>query len=190
MNLSELRDIVRSEANIQGLRENQNLIDNHINQEFQRFTGRSKYPELLTSTNITLTAAQQSINLPANFQLLEGLVYQKYQCTHGIQLGKGLSLSFQTGQNGTPKYYSRFGQSFNLFPSVDVQAGDTLILSYYKKPELLVDADELQVPSLETAIIQAAISRILRMTDSKRSVMARQEAERAFVNTRAESQGS
>lgn len=186
MNLSELRDIVRSEANIPGDIQYQNLLDFIINQELRRFTGKGKYKDLQTTAEFVMVDEQNSVDVPEDFQLFEAILYQRSAQTTSCTLGKGSAVGFLQGKSGLPEFYSKNGEAFNFYPSTSVVAGDTIILVYYKLPNLLNDEDELPVVSLETALIEASISRILRMSDSDKAMLARQEANQAFRDSRAD----
>ena len=191
MNLSELRDIIRSEADIQGLREYQNLIDNLINQEMQRFTAKGKFPELIEEFSFSFVDDMTSkLEIPVDFQSLQSLTYYPQTVEQGIPLGGGTSFGFYQNFGGSPKFYTRIGNSFYVYPYSNTLIGDSLKLTYYKKPEMLLDTDELQVPILETAIVQAVMGRMLSKVDTNRAQLAKAEANRAFIDARAQTMGS
>lgn len=188
MNLSEIRDLVRAEGNIEGLREHQTLIDNVINQELQRFTGKAKYSELRTNFTYNLIAdAEYQLSLPADFQLFDALLYYRSDdLEKGLELSKGNLHGYERGQNGHPIYFTRYGlNKIYIYPATDTLIGDRLVLSYFKKPEMLLDTDSLPVPSLEAAVQQAVMGRILRMTDTRKAQLATQESKQAFFDSRA-----
>ena len=186
MNLSELRDSIRVEGNIEGFERYANMIDNFINQELQRFTGKAPFPDLRTSANFILASEQSSIAVPDDFQLIDCLVYTRDSDERSWQLAKGKNPQGQLGFQGYPKFYTRAGANFNIYPFSGVAALDTIDLYYYSLPELVDDTDELPVPALETAVIQAALSRILMLSDTKKAMAARQQAKEAFVDSRAQ----
>lgn len=190
--LAELVDMVRSEANIEGFKEMTNLIVNILNQELQRFTGKGKFEELRTDLTVDLSADEQfQIPLPADFQLFGAITYYKSgDLTTGLQLSKGQGFGYQEGLQGTPRYFTRYGNSYiNVYPALGTLLEDRLVLSYYKKPQMLLDTDPLQVPSLETAVVQATIGRMLRMTSTQRAQLATREAHSAFNDARAQNAG-
>jgi len=189
MNLAELRDSIRAEGNIEGFERYQNMIDNIINQTMQRFTGKAQYTELRTSANFVLATEQSSIALPEDFQLIDCLVYTRDNDDAAWQLAKGTNPFGNFGQQGYPQFYTRSGSNLSIYPFSGVNALDTVDLYYYKKPELVLNTDELEVPSLETAIIQGSLARILMLSDTKRAMAAKQEAQQAFVDSRAQANG-
>ncbi len=185
MKLGELRDLIRAEANIEGVREYQNLIDNIINQELQRMTGLAKFPELQTSVNTTLTVGQSILDLPNDFQQLATLFYTKLGDTKAKELELSKCIYSVDDRFLTPRYYTRVSTGYTLFPYAGISAGDTTLLVYYYKPELLLDTDELQIPALETAIIQFTMGRMLRMKDTRKAQFATSEGNKAFMQARA-----
>lgn len=195
MNLSEIRDLIRAEANIEGLGEYTSTIDNLINVELQRLTGKSKYAQLLTEYTFTSVAdGTFQFDLPDNFQLFGTLSFVPYQnsLAYGTpyELSKGFEWGYLTQTMGCPKFWHRVGNSFRIYPYTDFYINDSLVLSYYKRPELLLDADVFPVDSLIPAVQQYVIARMLVMTDTKRAALTRQNANSAYLDTRSEDAGN
>lgn len=195
MNLSELRDLVRAEATIGGLRQYDTMIDAIINQELFSMTGKSKYEELREDILFTSPVdATYQFDLPSDFQLIGSIVYKRPLTDIGYSsilspanIQKNL---WEKYQYGNPLYYKRVGPQLWVYPYTEFYAGDTIDLVYYKKPLLVLDEDELPVPQLEKALIQAVIGRMLMMTDSKRAQVALVQANRAWQDVRAQNAGN
>lgn len=194
MNLSELRDLIRAEANINGLDEYSNLIDNLINQELQRLSGKSKYTELLFSVGYAATVLEEhSFDLPSDYQLFDYLAFTRYNDPdpqHIVVLDKGISQGLFSRPNGTPQFYIRGSATFTIYPYTEIVIGDSLLLSYYKRPELLDDDDLFPVPSLESVVQLYVIARMWRMKDTARSREAFAAADRAYRDSRSEYAGN
>src|ERR1700761_5586849 len=110
MVLAEIRDLIRGEANIQGFKEYRSIIDAAINQELSRFTGKSRYEELRTSTVFTTTTTEQfSFPLPADYQHFISISYTAYNSDRTCLLGKGISSFVERQCTGWPRYYARSG---------------------------------------------------------------------------------
>lgn len=200
MNLNELRDLIRAEANLEGLNEYQNLIDNLINQELQRLTGLAKYSDLLTDFVFTQVAVNNfSFNLPADFQLFSSITYTPYLTTTTLLLGSasppftlspGLDRGWERRPMGIPKFFMKIGRTFKVYPYTDFALNDTLTLSYYKRPELNLDTDIFPVESLIPAVQQFVMGRLLRMRDTRKSQVITAEANKAFISSRGEYGGN
>lgn len=198
MNLSEIRDLIRAEANIEGLDEYQTLIDNLINQELQRLTGLAPYAELLTEATLTWTVdGQFDFDLPTDFQLLNRIIYvpnptNTASAAYGnpFPLDKGFSQGFQTCPNGVPQFYHRFGTKLRIYPYLSSYTGDSLTLSYYKKPELVLDGDLFPVDSLIPPVQQFVMARMLRMTNTQKARDTQANANQALIAARAQNAGS
>lgn len=195
MNLSELRDLIRSEADIQGLSEYTNLIDQLINMELQRQTGKAKYNELLVEELFTATADEEfTFDLPADYQLLNKLTFAPAETSrwyaNPYDLDKGHPTGYRSTTEGSPQFFSRVGSTIKVYPYTGIYINDTLILSYYKKPELLLDDDLFPVESLINVVQQYVMARMLRLRNTKASVLVAKDADRAFFDSRAEAAGS
>lgn len=197
MNLSEVRDMIRAEASIEGLGAYTNLIDNLINQELQRLTGQAPYEELYTETPLTFTLGQFQFPLPADFQILARIIYVPYPTGNAPQayanlftLSKGTGYGSTTNPCGTPMYYHRSGMTLRVYPYTNAVVGDVLTLSYYKRPQLLLDSDLFPVESLVNVVQQYVMARMMAMTDSKKASMIRQNANQALIASRAENAGN
>jgi len=189
MNLSEIRDLIRAEAGIQGLDEYTTLIDAILNQELQQITGKSKYEELRTNFTFTSIAdGMYEFDLPEDFQLFADLYF--FQNGDDPELGRSLvaGIRGRSAVNiaGYPTYYVIMGRKLQVYPYTDFYLDDYLKLAYYKKPVLVNDTDEFPVPSLEKSVQQAVMARMLRQVDTKRSQMAKADANEAYLASRAE----
>lgn len=190
-NLSEIRDYIRVEADIQGLKEYTVLIDAMINQELRQFTGKSKYQEMYDTT--TFTVADPTVNtfsLPVDFQMFDTLTYVQPSDTNTTPLnltqGKGLNIC----ANGKPMYYRRQGNVFFVYPYLNLCLNDQLVLGYYKFATLQNETDLFPVESLEKAVIQKVIARMLAKVSSQRAQMAQMEAKEAYQDSRVENAGN
>lgn len=191
MVLAELRDLVRAEANIQGLKEYSTMIDASINQELSRLTGKSKYEELRAQQIYTTTGiAQNTFLLPVDYQHIISATYNAFNSNQTCQLGKGNATMLEVVKCGWPYYYARQGLNLIVYPYMDVAVGDILTLDYYKKVILTLDADSFPVPSLELPVIQFVIARMLSMTDTRKAQFAAEKAEETYRDTRAENAGN
>lgn len=195
MNLSELRDLIRAEATIGGLRQYDPMIDAIINQELFSMTGKSKYEELSENEVFTSPAnCTYQFNLPSDFQLIGSIVYKRPltdPCFSSILSPANIQKNqWELYSYGRPLYYKRVGMQLWVYPYTEFYSGDTLGFTYYKKPLLLLDTDEIPVPQLEKALIQAVIGRMLMMTDSKRAQVALAQANRAWQDVRAHNAGN
>lgn len=189
IHLSEMRDLIRGEANIQGLKEYGTLIDSIINQELQALTGKAKYEELSTIQVFSLSVdGQGQFTLPVDFQLMGNVNYTRpnedpdFSCN----LSPGSKSNYLTHLMGWPQYYRRVGSQLLIYPYTDTLLGEVITLQYYKKPILSLDADLLPVESLEKTLIQLAMGRMLRMTDTKRAQMATADGKQTWLETRAQ----
>lgn len=191
LNLSELRDLIRAEAQIAGIEEKSTLIDSLINEELQSFTGKSKYEELLTSTPLVATNLGQNVfDLPVDYQLFSSVVWtQNVPDPCPLPLSRGLRTQSQTYSRGTPMYYVLAAGKMNVYPWLDATIGDIYTLWYYKLPELILDTDIFPVRSLERAVRSAVMARMLRFVDSKLSNMAKSDSIEAYRNSRSEREG-
>lgn len=195
MNLSEIRDLIRAEANIQGLGEYTNLIDNLINNELQRITGKSKFTELLnTKTYLLSVEGEFTFTLPDDFQLFNALTYNPSVVNNPWAKPYNLTysklLKYDTAIEGKPLYWMRQGNFLFVAPNIDSFIGDEFILSYYKRPELLEDNDIFPVPSLANVIQLYVMARMMRSRDTKASIMMKTEADQAYRDSRSEAFGS
>lgn len=193
MNLSELRDLVRAEAGIEGDDIYQVLIDAIINQEYNRISGKSKYNELHDEVTFTATAVEEfEFTLPDDYQLFDTLTYLAASDTieHTCVLSKGTNPRAGIQWSGSPKFWYRNGSILKVYPYTDVSIGDTLILGYYKKQILVDDADELLVPMLEKTILLSSIARLAAMKDTRKGQVIAQNANVAYLETRSENAGS
>ncbi len=195
MNLSEIRDLIRAEANIEGIGEYSTLIDALINEELQRVTGTAHFAELLTETTLSVAANEQyEFDLPADFQLLDRIIYVPSEASRAFSgpfpLDRGFPRGWLTNTNGRPQFYSRFGSKLRIYPYTESYLNDELSLSYYKKVTLSADTDEFPVDSLLPVVRQYVMGRLLAMTDSKKAMLARQNANTAYIGSRAENAGN
>lgn len=200
MNLNELRDLIRAEANLEGLNEYQNLIDNLINQEFQRLTGLAKYSDLLKDFVFTQVVVNNfSFDLPDDFQLFSSITYTPYLTSPTLLLGSafgpytlapGLNRAWEWRTIGVPRFFRKVGRTFKVYPYTDFTLNDTLTLSYYKRPELSLDTDIFPVESLIPAVQQFVMGRLLRMRDTRKSQVITAEANKAFISSRGEYGGN
>lgn len=191
MNLSEIRDYIRTEADIQGLREYTVLIDLIINQELKQFTGKSKYDEMKESTTITLPfPVVNAFDLPADFQLFDTVTWTRPWDANFTPLeltqGKGKVICAE----GHPEYYRRQGNQFFVYPYLGMEPNDQIVLGYYKFATLILDTDEFPVLSLEKAVIQKAMKRMLSKISTQRAELAGQEAKEAYLDSRVENAGN
>lgn len=195
MNFAELRDLIRAEADIQGLAAYSNLIDNLINNELQRLTGKSKYPQLREELTFTLVADEEhSFNLPDDYQLFDSLVYTPDPTGRPFYdpypLSTGTSTGSQTCTEGYPQYWNRVGNTIKIYPYTSFYIGDSLVLSYYKRPELIADADIFPVETLANVVQLYVMARMMRMRDTKASLLMKAEADQAYRDSRTEVMGS
>lgn len=196
MNLSEIRDLIRAEANIEGLGEYTNLIDALVNEELGRLTGTAPYAELITETVLTsLVDATFEFALPVDFQILDRIVFvpnAANPASYGSSytLDKGLQRGYLTQIEGRPLYYRRFGTKVRVYPYTQFYANDSLNLSYYKRPVLTLDTDLFPVESLIPPVRQYVMARMLAMTDTKKAQYARGNANTALIAARAENAGN
>lgn len=190
MNLSEIRDLVRAEASIAGLRQYDTMIDSIINQELFSITGKSKYAELIEDEVFTSPVdCTYQFSLPVDFQLIGSIVYRRpltdvdfSSILSPANIQKNL---WETNKLGRPLYYKKVGLQLWVYPYTEFYMGDTLDLTYYKKPLMVLDTDEFPIPQLEKALIQAVIGRMLMMTDSKRAQVALAQADKAWKDVRS-----
>lgn len=203
MNLSEIRDNIRAECDIKGLREYQTLIDWMVNQELIRMTGKAKYADLWTQVITTAaTPAVYTFPLPSDYLLFESLIYQQQPLSANTLGQWPLAQGFQNGWIvaggvqgwnttwGYPRYYARAAGNMTVYPYQGVQIGDNFILSYYKKVIISLDTDEIPVPSLELPIQLQVIGRLQKMTDTAKASVSLRLAESARVDTRAREAGA
>lgn len=191
MKLAELRDLIRAEAGLNGLNEYTALIDNIILQELREITQKSNYPILFTSFVYTnAVEATSEFALPVDFQRLSSLDYApdpfSQSVIRGYQLSRGTKNGYLTNTNGYPYYYSINGLNLQIYPYTNFFVGDTLTLSYYSLPSLSLDDDEFPVPSVEKAVQQLAMGRLLRMVDTKRAQMATADGGKAWLASRSD----
>jgi hypothetical protein len=193
MNLAEIRDLVRAEANIGGLQEYQTLIDFIINQELLSMTGKSRYDELREEVTFTSSVdATYQFNLPSDFQLIESVTYKRPSSDPDftVNLSKGTKNLWKTQTIGFPQYFKRISGQLIVYPYTDFLAQETLDLVYFKKQILIQDTDELLVTALEKPLIQFTMARMLRMTDTKRAQFAQAAGEEAWKAVRVENAGN
>lgn len=191
MVLAEIRDLIRGESNIQGLKEYGTIIDAAINQELSRMTGKSRYEDLRTSTIFTVVSTEEyAFPLPVDYQHLISVSYTAYNSNCTYQLGKGLASQVELNRWGRPRYFARYASQLFVYPYPDIDVNDIFQLDYYKKVILVNDADEFPVISLEQAVIQAVMARMIAMTDTSKAQFAKQLAEEAYKDSRAENAGN
>lgn len=190
MVLAEIRDLIRGEANIQGLKEYGTIIDAAINQELSRLTGKSRYEDLRTFVPFTTSADEQfTFSLPEDVQHIVSVSYTAYNSNCSYLLGRGVSSFVELHWQGFPKFYARSGANLLVYPYSNIYINDAFQLDYYKKVILTLDGDEFPVISLEQPVIQAVMARMLAMTDTTKAQFAKQLSEEAYKDSRAENAG-
>jgi len=188
MNLSEIRDLIRAEAGIAGLDEYTTLIDSMINQELQEITAKSKYEVLRTSVTFTSVADETyEFDLPEDFQLVADVYFRESANDLPDRLlVAGIRGRTLADPEGAPRNYVIVGDKFQVYPYTRFYTDDAVILSYYKRPVLAADTDEFPIPSIEKAVQQLTMARMLRMVDTKRAQMAKAAGDESWRTSRAE----
>lgn len=189
MNLAEMRDLVRAEANLQGLNEYTVLIDSIINQELQELTQKSNYDVLRETVVFTASVdGENSFDLPDDFQRISTLDYLPTGNTPpcGYSLSRGTKDNYLTNTQGYPKYFVTLQRKLQIYPYTSFFINDTLSLAYYKKPVLVLDTDEFPVDSLIKSVQQLTMGRLLRMIDTKRAQMATADGGKAWLSSRSD----
>lgn len=191
MYLAEIRDYIRVEAGVKGIGEYSVLIDNMINQELRRFTGRSKYFEMQTTETFTISSLPvvNAFSLPVDFQLFDFVTWVRPWDSNftplNLTAGKGLMIPAE----GDPTYYRRQGSQIFVYPYLGLCLNDQIILGYYKSQILQAETDEFPVPSLEMAVIQRVISRLPSVSTEEKQAAA-MEAKATYIDSRSENAGN
>lgn len=191
MYLSEIRDYIRVEAEIQGIGEYSVLIDDMINDELRQYTGKSKYFEMQESQTFTIVEpVVNAFSLPVDFQMFDTVTWVRPWDANFTPLeltqGKGKIIPAE----GRPEYYRRQGSQFFVYPYLGLCLNDLIVLGYYKFATLQLETDIFPVPSLEKAVKQKVISRLLMKTSTQRAQFAKMEAKEAYQDSRNENAGN
>lgn len=86
-----------------------------------------------------------------------------------------------------PSYYYIATNSIVVYPLDKIVSGDSVILNYYRKPDILVGASEVPVV-FEDLIHSNCLARYLRLKESKRALAFEENAKDAFVTSVANNQ--
>jgi hypothetical protein len=185
MVVSELITNIRTESRIPGTDNLDDWILNIVNQVTLNFAEKGMLRQLLVkSFPVTLVDAQESYDLPEDylkmlriFYVSEGLNWVMYE-RKGIQQPAKI--------DGKPSTYECIvvedaPNILNLTPSSEILDTDGLFLDYYKTPTVLEADDDYPFPSLEPALIRAAITRVqLFHEDMEVSTLQQQGADTEF----------
>lgn len=187
MNLSELKDAIRVEAGITGPDSYTATIERLINTSYKNYTGLNKYRELSWSVSLSISSpAMNEFALPVDFQLFDDLLYNDRSLNLFDSSSKRQSKARRVLVDVPARYAEIVGTSLFVLPGAQIITSDTLLFKYYRFFELLIDDDEHPVTGLEDVVINAVVSRMLYIMDSKRATAAMQLETKAFMKFRAE----
>lgn len=158
--LAELRAQVKEEARVKGADNLDGFINTLINELLVDYAQKNRYFEfLVTNYPITTLAATSGYNLPTDFMSMRLVRYRT--ATGYTRTLHPRSQFVNTPRGSTPGYYENSGNQLMVYPVDDLQAGDTILVDYYKVPDTLADADIFPVPRLVPTVKLAAITRVL-----------------------------
>lgn len=155
-----LRTQIKKESRVSGSDNLDDYILDLINELLLDYIEKNHYYELLIPNSpITTIAATGNYPLPASFYA-ERLV--RYQSLNGSPFTLRKRNEYLENARGRmPRYYEVNGTNLTIFPSDDVPAGDTVLLDYYKYPNVLITSDVFPIPRLLPTLKLRAIHRVL-----------------------------
>lgn len=197
MTLSELRDLIRVEAEIPGTEIIGTTLDALINQALYAITGKSPFSEMRTEENFTITTDDEhTFTLPEDFQHFDKVIYAPPTtspsfCSPARTLFVGNSGGLQKRIFGSPTYYLRAGNELIVYPYTGgIYVNDVFVLSYYKFMALVNDDDIFPIISLIPVVTQMVLERIMRTSSTKQSIVAGAGAMKSFQDARSLDAGS
>lgn len=190
MNLSQIRDLIAAESDKDDFP--LHVIDIYINQHLQELTGKSKYEELRTEVLFSFAGPTilSEFDLPADFQLFESLTFNEFPNDPDWRPRTMFASKLYPYQYGSPRFYTRQGNKIKIFPWSEYTSQQSISLWYYKRPTLVNNDDVFPVPSLERAVIEYVVARILRMSSTAQAAVRSREGDKAYLASRAEDAGN
>jgi hypothetical protein len=170
--LATLRDLIKIESRVKGADNLDGYIDALVNELLLDYAQKNRYFEfLITNSPITTLAATGSYTLPTNFMSMRMVRYRD------VNSGAVRTLNIRpqyidTALGSLPRWYELAGDKLVIFPVDDLQAGNTLLLDYYKVPDTLTANDPFPIPRLLPTVKLEAISRVLIYNEQMASAAA------------------
>ena len=159
--LSQLRELVKIEARVKGANNLDTWIDTLINELLANYCANNRYFEFLTLNEAIYTTLNNGqYDLPDNFLAMR-LVRYKEQNTNYIRVLNHRPEYIETAHGRRPRWYDVAGNSIVIFNADDVPANDTLLIDYYRYPQVLAPPDAFPIPKLVTPVKLEAIRRTL-----------------------------
>lgn len=170
--LAELRNLIKIESRVKGADNLDGFIDALLNELLLDFAQKNRYFELLvTNSPITTTLAGGSYTLPTDFMSMR-MIRFRMENTGSVRTLNLRSQYIESARGTMPKWYELAGNELVIFPVDDLQAGDTLLLDYYKVPDTLEEADPFPIPRLLPTVKLTAIARVLIYNEQMASAAA------------------
>lgn len=190
MNYGELIDSVRSEAKIEakGLTA---TIMRLIQSKYDEYTARNKYPELfIDSINLFAEDGVGSLLLPVDadgdaVQHLHSVFFDDYELAIRSERIGNSTKRHRIGIEGPP-WSVRYSNPYLLIsPYNEILTTSEIVVSYYRSYTFVNIDDEHPVTRLEDTVINAVISRLLAVIDTKTSRYFKQLEMDAYTACRA-----
>lgn len=185
MTLIEIRTQVLAEAKIQDPERYGPLCDLFLHQYMDMMTSQVKYPELLIPDHsIVLTAATQTVTLPADLQHID-INNIRYLTGGDASVYRHLSNfhRFWGSNLGVTRFALRAGSTLKLWPYSEISGTDTIVFNYWKKSAFSADNDTVLPDQLVPTLITKTIARIANYTSADIAILMKGEAKELFAQS-------
>lgn len=159
--LAQLRVEIKKEGRVEGSDNLDEFIDNTVNELLSNYAQNNRYFELLVTNEVIPTILNTgTYALPDDFIAMRLVRYKQGNTSYIYTLNTRLDY-IETPRGSRPKWYEIVGSNISIFASDDIPANDSLLLDYYKFPQLLTSNSVFPIPKLVAPIKQEAIRRTL-----------------------------
>lgn len=183
MTIAELIQFVQYEAGLPGDNKLIGFIVKTMEQILAQYTKQKSYPECLVIQQQTAcTAGGTSITLASDLQTLDKENVFFYHGTGDDDfwnLFESTNLDIRS-EGGLPRRFQRVGSLLFIHPASEVTTDDSVVYNYYKSLSLATLTAAFPIPSLEDVIKNETLNRVVRLTDSKKAAIYKQEAKEGF----------
>lgn len=166
MILGQFRDLIRAEAKIKGSDEMDVWLNETIQDELNTLTAQMRYPELRSIAALTIADGAATIPPTAQHLNLDNVIYRPLaDAANDYPLIRN---KHTIGQDlGLTKYVYRVGTTLIVWPTIEMDGSDILLLEYWRYPTLATDQAVIPVDGLIPTLKLRAVTRAILHTDSK-----------------------